>query len=574
MPTARRLARSPVGALVAFVAVAVYATWPLAARAGTHAVGDLADPLEQSWIFAWTAHALPRQPLALFDANIFWPERLSLAFSESVLGLSVPAAPVFWLTGNALATYNLAMIATYATGGFATYLLVRRLAGSAGAGFMAGAAFAVAPYRLNQVTHPHVVAVHLLPVVLLALLALRERRSFWRVAALAVAVAAQFWTSLTGGALTLVAVAAWGAWELLRLRRRALATLGAGLAGAALGVALAAPLLLTYAEVRRQYPEYRHGADFVAEYSAEPVSYLSPAPAGPVVRPLYSRLDGRFQNARGAAEKHLFPGAWLSVAFASSAAALGAALVRRRRDRRARPWAERAGLFAWLAAVGFALSLGPFAGGGTSGVPLPFWVVTKAVPGNLLRVPARFSSLVVFGMAVATGVALGAAPPRLRRVLVAASVLVLAVELAPSPYRFARPPPLTAAHRAVADREGAVLALPTVEFHPTTGAFPETFSREAVHLYASTAHFRPMTNGYAAFYPDRSFVLAASVQGFPDERALAALRAVGVGTVVVQTELVEDTPWEGVVADLRRWPGVRPVSAATGVEVFDISGAR
>ena len=52
-------------------------------------VHDDGDPLMVTWVLAWVAHQLPRAPAHLFDANIFYPERNTLAFSETLL---VPGA--------------------------------------------------------------------------------------------------------------------------------------------------------------------------------------------------------------------------------------------------------------------------------------------------------------------------------------------------------------------------------------------------------------------------------------------------------------------------------------------------
>ena len=42
-------------------------------------------------------HQLPRDPLHLFDANIFHPERNTLAFSEHMLPQALMGAPLLWL---------------------------------------------------------------------------------------------------------------------------------------------------------------------------------------------------------------------------------------------------------------------------------------------------------------------------------------------------------------------------------------------------------------------------------------------------------------------------------------------
>src|SRR5439155_1755831 len=105
------------------VLVAIYATWPLAAHAGSQVAGNLGDPLEIAWRFAWGAHSVVHQPLHLFDANMFSPERGTLALSENHLGVSLPLAPIFWVTHNAVLVLNLEILLVLAAAGFGVYLL-------------------------------------------------------------------------------------------------------------------------------------------------------------------------------------------------------------------------------------------------------------------------------------------------------------------------------------------------------------------------------------------------------------------------------------------------------------------
>src|SRR5262245_29789037 len=62
------------------------------------------------WTLAWDAHAFLRQPLSIFDANIFAPERHTLAYSENLIGSSFIAAPVLWPTGNHVLALNAAVL--------------------------------------------------------------------------------------------------------------------------------------------------------------------------------------------------------------------------------------------------------------------------------------------------------------------------------------------------------------------------------------------------------------------------------------------------------------------------------
>ena len=50
-----------------------------------YSVADLGDPLFSIWRIGWVLHQLEVDPLRLFDANIFYPERLTLTFSDPMI---------------------------------------------------------------------------------------------------------------------------------------------------------------------------------------------------------------------------------------------------------------------------------------------------------------------------------------------------------------------------------------------------------------------------------------------------------------------------------------------------------
>ena len=59
---------------------------------------DTNDGRWSIWVVSWVAHALTTHPFAVFDANIFYPHRNALAFSEANIGAGVIATPAYWLT--------------------------------------------------------------------------------------------------------------------------------------------------------------------------------------------------------------------------------------------------------------------------------------------------------------------------------------------------------------------------------------------------------------------------------------------------------------------------------------------
>ena len=62
----------------------------------------------------------------------------------------LPLAPIYWLTGNAVLVYNVALIGSFALAGIGMYLLARDLTGRRDAAILAALAFMWCPNRAPQ----------------------------------------------------------------------------------------------------------------------------------------------------------------------------------------------------------------------------------------------------------------------------------------------------------------------------------------------------------------------------------------------------------------------------------------
>ena len=160
--------RSSIVALAGFAALAIVWTWPVAAHLTTRIPHDLGDPLLNTWILWWNAHALPFTG-QWWNPPVLWPMPGALALSEHLLGLSVVATPLQFAGANAIAAYNVCLLLSYALSGFFAYLLATRLTGSRAAGVCAGLAFGFSPHRAGQLAHLQVLASQWMPLVLLSL---------------------------------------------------------------------------------------------------------------------------------------------------------------------------------------------------------------------------------------------------------------------------------------------------------------------------------------------------------------------------------------------------------------------
>ena len=95
-------------AIVAIVAVAlaVVMTWPMVPNLGRLGRVDNNDGQLSIWNVSWVARTLIVDPIHVFDANIFYPHKRTLAYSESNIGAGILAIPGYWATRNAFAAHN------------------------------------------------------------------------------------------------------------------------------------------------------------------------------------------------------------------------------------------------------------------------------------------------------------------------------------------------------------------------------------------------------------------------------------------------------------------------------------
>jgi hypothetical protein len=111
------------------------------------------------YLLGWDTHAFLHKPWAIFDANIYYPQRLTLAYGENLIGIAVFAAPVIWLTGNLLPAANFAALLSCVLCGVGAYVLARRVGLSVAAAVICGIVFECAPprfFRIEQINLPNV----------------------------------------------------------------------------------------------------------------------------------------------------------------------------------------------------------------------------------------------------------------------------------------------------------------------------------------------------------------------------------------------------------------------------------
>jgi len=168
-----------------YLALAIAYTWPLALNLSHGIAHDPGDPLLNAWILWWSTQSVPLTE-QWWNAPFFYPAPGVLAFSEHLLGLAPISFPLIALTHLPLLGYNVTLIGTFVFSGLGAHFLGYTLTRRHDAAFVAGVAFAFAPYRLAQIPHIQVLASYWTPVCLAALHRYsRESRVRWAILAAA-----------------------------------------------------------------------------------------------------------------------------------------------------------------------------------------------------------------------------------------------------------------------------------------------------------------------------------------------------------------------------------------------------
>jgi hypothetical protein len=292
---------------VVYLVTSLAATWPLVRGLSRDVPWDLGDSILNMWILSWDCEQIRRilggdfsRIATFFDANIFHPAPLALAYSEHLIPQAVQIFPVWLISGNPILCYNLLFLSSIVLAGLGMYLLVRELTGNTLAAFIAGLLFAFAPYRLPQSGHLQVLTSQWMPFVLYGLLRYFHTRRLLPLGGAALALVAQ---NLSSGYYLLFFMPfaiAFALWQVGRLGLWQNRRMWLELSSAAVVVAaMTAPFLLPYGALRGQGFAER-SLNEVFRFSADVYSYGTASGE--------QQLWGTLMQAFPKPEGELFPG--------------------------------------------------------------------------------------------------------------------------------------------------------------------------------------------------------------------------------------------------------------------------
>ena len=583
-----REVRVKLAVFVFFLAAAFFHLFPL----GLHPADSISEPIDcllNTWIITWSHLNLAKNPAAIYDANIFYPNRGSLSYSEHLFPLAVLSWPVFLVSGNPLLSYHFLLFLFVALNGTAMFLLLRHLTGNPWVGVVGGLMFAFNSYQTQHLTHLQLQSSWIIPLAFLALhkffAGRRLKHSLLFAFLLFLLTLCSVYYGLFLVSILVFLLPLFLLANLKKLNPAFLLKLFAPLlVFGLLTVLFSLPYFSTFKKFHFQRSLDR-GTDVV--------HYLAPSAD--------NRMMGRFLSPLGKYEYFLFPGI-LVTAFS------GLALFQKRRLLRQSPaflrvllWTA-AGLsflaagiilatggfgarwgpvqislrnaakpaFMFLAALflltllsflfalfktkplpdeeknflvillgvfwAFFLSFGGYfmvLGHSTSALPLPFRWFYNSLPGfRGVRVPARYGVFVMFGLVLLAGYGLRTALAKIKNrawgwVVLAAVVLFLNAEYLTLPQQQIPLPPAGRIPPTYQWLRDQPGDFPILEYplQPEVGY-------EAVYMYFSLFHQKKIVNGYSGFFPPSAWYIRQVFQVFPSVAAVDILQALNIRYMV------------------------------------------
>jgi hypothetical protein len=500
-----------------YLALTVVMTWPVSVHPSGVRMGGGADPSLYVWTIGWGAHALTHAPWAAFDANIFFPFKHTLAYSENLLGSALLAIPIMWVTGDPLTATNLVAVLSVLLCGLGGYFLARTLGLSPAASVLCGLIFAFSPPRFARLSQLHLTAVQWVPFGLaflhryldhgrpsdlrwlLGMLSLQALASGHGAALLVLGSAVILTFRLAGG---------WPLAPLSRLR-------DAGWPG----LLLLAPAILAF------IPYWLAKQDVALERIHDDVGVsLSSWISSPThVHQWLLNLLPDWAWLDVPPDVFLFPGI-IALLLA------GVALARARPVTTAPRWVY--------------LTMGLMTVWMTVGPPWSIWRWIYWLPGlNFIRVPSRFTMLGVLAIGVLAAIGFdrwaGAWPARRRALAAGVLATLMVAEFAMFPVD-ARPFDInTAAIDRWLDTQPKPFAIAEVPVSTSVDA-PRRAEVATMYMLHSLAHHQPTVFGYSGAEPDSYQGLYDQLIAFPADATIDRLVDLGVTYVVVHLEYFTD----------------------------------
>lgn len=489
-----------------YLGLALIMTWPLVANLATHIMGAGGDAPIFLWNAWWIKQAIFEGQNLFTTDYIFFPQTVNLVFHTLTLFNSFIIALLSTIL-SLITSFNIYFLVSVALSGFSMYMLVDYLTAKDrnnlinwGA-FISGIIFAFAPYiTMHWLGHQNLVTVWFLPLFILWLIrTVKDKQWLWPILAGIMAGVASL-NDFYNPIFLLIFSGLFILWLLLTRRitkqilMRLLVLILIWLVIWSIWLIPALSIILSdQSNLEVMSPEA-----ITAFYSADPLRYITPSFLNPITGWVASLIPGRFS---GGVEGTIFLG-YTPLIIATLF------LIYKWKKRITVKVFPSIGF--WITTIGIfsLLSLGPYLkiAERIMYIPLPYlWLYNLSLYWGHFRVPARFSLMVMLGLAVLVGIAIDTFLKHNQQrqrlwIILICSLVILEFIPAPYPIMDLTIPP---AYGLIKEDENStsVMDIPwgINSGYGNKGRFQSEF------IYYGTYHNKKITTGSVSRLPDSYF---------------------------------------------------------------------
>lgn len=380
--------------------------WPIISHIATYSPGG--DAMFNAWEMRRNQNCLLGNNCPDYtDANIFYPNKDTMLYSETQLSAGVVTLPLYWLSDSPILAYNILTIVLFFLSGWFMYLLAKYLSkGNEYISILSGLIFAFAPLKMAAIFHLQNLSICILPLAVLFILQYFDKRAKGYLIGLFVSLLYVFFASwvqmvFVGVALGILLLG-YLIFKLSTVRQIAMV---------ALAIVLAAATTLPLAREYMRFSKETNATFSIQQqitYSSDVKDYFTPYD-GTVLGKVYYKLNPVSQRNAYNTDSFSYHGLVLYAVFIFI---VSTALFGIRKRKKALTKREDALVYtlAAIVVVGFIASLGPvlklyghttyqFGHEITAYIPMPYILIDKFVPQlSFIRAIGRISVITLFAL--------------------------------------------------------------------------------------------------------------------------------------------------------------------------------
>lgn len=536
------------------------------------------DPVFYAWNLFHNATNALKGMSALLDTNMFYPLTNTIAYSDTMWGISLFINPVIWITHNPVLAENIAIFLSFPLSAAAMFLLAMYITGNPLAAAAGGLFYAFSYPRLSQIGHLPTVSNQWLPLYVLYLLKFLDEGTTKNAAYIFLFYILALASSMYFGVFLIPVTAVIMIADLYnKFRQKSLSEFGKRMRTI---LPLILPFFIVigicvfpYVRLKIENPEIKRSMDDLTHLRAEPVDFISILPTSLI----------KFTGLPIQVNEHaLYPTVTLLML---SAAAL---FKLKKKFRLFAATFLIIGIVSLVLSFGneYAFSFGPYS---TGTLRLPYYYLYKFVPiFQIVRVTARFYIFVILSLSVLAAIGLTQLiEKKNRRFIAYAGVLLFLLEIWQIRTPYVTVPDMKsvpAVYRTIKSfpEPVAIAELPVSLFYHgdkmeeqlykqfTDLKEPDTYALETYRLYYSTYHGKHMINGYSGYLPDTYNRLSESLESFPSDYSIGKLRDIGITHTVVHLWQYDDVKKADMIRRLSETKALRLTYSDDWDRIYEI----